>query len=158
MQTQIHITVPYEPTPKARPRARAFMVGKQIRTQVYNPTKTTNAEVFIRDYLITHGIEIMRDCPLYVLAIFYRTRPKHLPKRVTLPIQKPDLDNYEKLVLDACEKFAYENDSQITTKVTAKRFADPGKTPRIELFIEIDRGAIPLRDITPHPLELVPAV
>lgn len=73
--------------------------------------------------------------PLRLEATFYRERPKFLPKRVTMPVSRPDYDNYAKLLTDALEKFIYKNDSQITTAVIRKRFGSP---PRIELKIDID--------------------
>ena len=75
------------------------------------------------------------DVPLRIEATFYRERPKHLPKRITMPVTRPDYDNYAKLLTDALEKYIYKNDSQICTALIKKRFGDP---PRIELTIEVD--------------------
>jgi Holliday junction resolvase RusA-like endonuclease len=123
-------TIYIEPVAKARAR----VVVKNGRTLAFTPTKTKDAEQAIR-------IAILEDdtyeagVPLKLTAIFYRQRPKALPKKIDKPIQKPDLDNYEKTLMDACEKYLYPNDSQITTKVTKKRFGSP---PRIEFVLERD--------------------
>jgi len=51
-------------------------------------------------------------------------RPKSARKRL-LPTVKPDLDNYEKSVMDACtEAGIWTDDSLVTTKFSCKRYAD----------------------------------
>ena len=62
-------------------------------------------------------------------------QPKHVPKRVTMPTTKSNLDNYTKLLTNALQKFVYANDSQNTTMVVRKRFGVP---PRIELVSRED--------------------
>jgi Holliday junction resolvase RusA-like endonuclease len=129
----MELTIPFEPVAKGRGRA-AIVRGHAM---IYTPKKTSDAQQYIRQWLDNHGVEPVRDAALAVDVIFYRSRPKHLKKSQLLPTQKPDLDNYEKLVFDALEKFAYENDSQITTKISRKRFGSP---PRIELSLYLDPG------------------
>jgi Holliday junction resolvase RusA-like endonuclease len=51
---------------------------------------------------------------------------------VTKPVSRPDADQYMKLLMDALERFLYEDDAQITTIYIAKRFGTP---PRIEFEI-----------------------
>jgi Holliday junction resolvase RusA-like endonuclease len=123
-----------EPVAKGRPRSR--VIAGHVQT--YTPVKTRNAEAEIQALI---RIEVMQQgqfdagVPLKLEATFYRARPKHLPKRVTYPVQKPDTDNYCKLLVDALEKYVFDNDSQICTMVTRKRFCLPGQVPRIELKI-----------------------
>ena len=130
IQTVIYV----EPTAKARPRST--IIHGQVRT--YTPKKTRNAEAMIEAMIRTQVMELgsfEEGIPLRLEATFYRERPKHLPKRVTMPISRPDYDNYAKLLTDSLEKFVYKNDSQICTAVIRKRFGSP---PRIELAIEVD--------------------
>jgi len=128
------ITIMVEPQGKARPRMRITKSGKAT---VYTPSKTVHTEAMIRERMIREG-KFDRGVPLYLEATFYRERPKSLAKGITMPISRPDLDNYWKLLTDALEKFSYYNDSQITTTLVKKRFGSP---PRIELILEVDDGS-----------------
>lgn len=74
--------------------------------------------------------------PLRLEATFFRARPKHLPKKVTMPVSRPDVDNYTKLLTDALNKFVFPDDNQITSLYVKKRFGSP---PRIELEITQER-------------------
>ncbi|MBA7671111.1 hypothetical protein ES703_79262 [subsurface metagenome] len=123
-------TIYVEPVPKGRPR----VATKGGRTFIYTPQKTVHAESMIREALLRYGT-FDKDIPLKLTAIFFRQRPKSLPKRVTMPVAKPDLSNYLKTLEDAMEKFVYQSDSQITTMAARKRFGAP---PRIELTLEED--------------------
>ena len=131
----IKTTIYVEPVSKGRVR----VLRKGGRSFAYTPHATAHAESLIREHVIAHVLKVEQSfgdkVPLYLEATFFRLRPKHLPKRVTLPVTRPDLDNYTKLLTDALEKFVYANDSQITTAVIKKRFGDP---PRIELLMKED--------------------
>ena len=53
----------------------------------------------------------------------WRTRPKS--NKTPLPIQRPDIGNYEKAIEDALSKFVYKDDSQIVGKDNIRlRWAD----------------------------------
>ena len=131
---RIKATILVEPIGKARARYTV----KNGRVMTYTPARTRTAQLaiqlLIRQEVIKLGV-FGGDQPIRLVATFYRPRPKHLPKRVKLPITKPDIDNTYKLLADALEKFVYENDSQITTALIKKRFGSP---PRIELMLEED--------------------
>ena len=127
------ISIPVEPVAKAR--ARTVIKGGHVMS--YTPKKTASAEINIRAAFIGHEHEnFAPDMPLRVSATFFIVRPASKPKRVTMPITRPDLDNYFKLLTDALEKFVYSNDSQITTAVIKKRYSS---IPSIELEIIPDR-------------------
>jgi len=131
---KIEATILIVPIGKAR--ARHAVKGGRVMT--YTPAKTRLAEAVIqtqiRQEVLKHGVFGGAQA-IKLIATFYRPRPKHLPKRVTMPVTRPDWDNYGKLVSDALEKFVYDNDSQITTAIIKKRFGSP---PRIELLLEED--------------------
>lgn len=122
-------------------KARARHTVKGGRVMSYTPAKTRLAEAVIqsqiRQEVLAKGV-FGGDQPIMLIATFYRPRPKSLPKRVTMPITRPDTDNCFKLVADALEKFVYDNDSQITTAIIKKRFGNP---PRIELELKEDKYA-----------------
>jgi len=131
---KIKTVIYVEPTPKARPKSTII----HGRVHTYTPAKTRNAQMLIEAMIRTQVMQLgafEEGIPLRLEATFYRDRPKHLPKRVTMPVSRPDYDNYAKLLTDALEKFVYKNDSQICTALIKKRFGSP---PRIELTIEED--------------------
>lgn len=101
----------------------------------FTPDRTAHTENLIRDRVMELGEFFERDVPVRVEITFYRQRPKSVPKKVRLPVSRPDWDNYAKLVMDALEKYVYHNDSQITTAIVQKRFGEP---PRIEICLEQD--------------------
>lgn len=119
--------LPWEPTAKGRPRA----TRKGI---VYTPTKTRHAEAAIRYLLVDKGAHLFeRAVPLAVAATFYVHRPASAPRRVVLPVKRPDLDQYVKLVLDAGTGVLWHDDAQIVYLQAWKRFAIGG--PHIELAV-----------------------
>lgn len=129
---KIETTIYVEPVAKARARA---MISKGGKRYSYTPQKTAHAEAMIRDKLLELGEGFADKTPIRLEATFYRVKPKSMPKRVKLPVSRPDLDNYFKLLIDSLEKFVYANDSQITTALIKKRFGSP---PRIMLKLEED--------------------
>lgn len=128
---RLRATIFMEPVGKAR--ARTVRKGESVVT--YTPDKTAHAENIIRAQIMQMGVKFEKGMPLRLAAIFYRSRPKSAPKRIKLPVTKPDWDNYAKCLCDALEKFVYENDSQITRAYIKKRYGSP---PRIELLITED--------------------
>ena len=127
----LEITIYVEPVGKGRPRT----IRKGNKTITYTPPTTAHAESLIREQVMKLEAFYTKECPLLLEATFFRAPPKHLPKRITLPVTRPDWDNYGKLLTDALEKFVYVSDSQITTAIIKKRFGSP---PRIELSIKED--------------------
>ena len=127
---EIKITIYVEPVAKGRPRATT----RAGRVFIYTPAKTAHAESLIRETLINEG-SFGEGIPLRLEATFYRQRPKSLPKRVELPVSRPDLSNYLKTLEDALNKFTFQDDSQIVDLHIRKRFGSP---PRIELTITSD--------------------
>jgi len=127
----ITFTIHMEPVAKGRPR---FGRGK-----TYTPEKTRTAEDEIR-WQIIRIFETFSPCyskgvPLKLEAVFYKTRPKRLPKRVRLPVGKPDVDNLLKALFESMEGLVIPNDSQITSVTAHKRYGDP---PRIEVALMED--------------------
>ena len=122
----------YEP-PVAKGRARTTVIGGHVRQ--YTPKKTTNSEAMIKALIRTEVLKLGNfeaGVPLRVDATFYREKPKSAPRRVTMPVSKPDLDNYLKLLLDALNKYIFPDDNQIVSVNMKKRFGNP---PRIEVMI-----------------------
>lgn len=75
------------------------------------------------------------DGPVRLICEFYLPRPASAPKRVTMPIKKPDLDKLVRAVGDALKGTIYVDDSQIVEKQARKLFA-VGCVPHAEIWIE----------------------
>ncbi len=132
---RIETTILIEPTAKAR--ARHTVAGGHVRS--YTPAKTANAEQQILYHLrqqLASGSQFDKGVALRLTVTFFRARPKAAPKRVTMPVSRPDLDNYLKLILDAISGYACVDDAQVTTIVARKRFTT--EQPRIYLLLEED--------------------
>lgn len=117
----IELTIKQEPTAKGRART-AYRNGV-VRT--YTPEKTLIAQNAIVALLQRYK----KDCfgihvPVKLTCTFYRKKSKWLPKRETLPVRKPDLDNFLKLVMDGMNHLLVSDDAQITTINMAKRWSD----------------------------------
>lgn len=125
-----------EPVGKARPRMNT-------RTgRAYTPTNTKLYEYslrqwFIRDYPYFKPIETR----VKVTIVAYFGIPKSTSKKKEAemlqgnisPTKKPDADNIIKIVLDAMNKFAFKDDTQVTKLEIEKKY---DKTPRIYIKIE----------------------
>lgn len=131
------VTILINPIGKQRPRFRQQEDGRVV---TYTPRETRESEGVIK-YIIRSAMSKLPvfgpDTPIMVDMIFYRLRPRSLPKRVKHPITRPDWDNLGKLVSDAVEKYLFANDGQLTDVRIRKRFGDP---PRIVLTLEEDNG------------------
>ena len=124
-----------EPYPKGRPKTTT--IGKHAI--VYTPKKTKIAEADIKASIrkeITKAKRFGAGEALVLWVTFYVVRPKSAPKRVRHPVKRPDLDNLLKTLLDALDKFAFPDDSQIVNIHAKKAFAAAGTPPRIEFILE----------------------
>ena len=120
-------------TPTAKARAKAMTVkGHSFK---YTPKKTRDAEkeirFAIREKVVADG-PFTAGIPLSLFAVFYLVKPKSQSKKITLPVKRPDLDNYLKLLLDALNQYAIPDDSQIVDIDAHKKY---DSTARIELRV-----------------------
>lgn len=121
---------------KARPRMNT-------RTgRAYTPTNTKMYEYalrqwFIREYPYFKPIETR----VKVTIIAYFDIPKSTSRKKEAemlsesisPTKKPDVDNIVKIILDAMNKFAFKDDTQVTKLEIEKKYA---KSPKIYIKIE----------------------
>ena len=118
---EVFFVIPGEPKTKQRPR---FANGR-----VYTPSETRNEEARIKSiYLAKSGGKSFSGDLEVVLEFFLGSR------------RRKDLDNMEKIVLDALNKVAYEDDSQIVIKKSQKLYNFGGKLQTNVLIREIDPG------------------
>ncbi len=115
---------------KARPRLNMY-TGK-----VYTPTNTKDYENLIREYfkIKYHRNEILKG-RIKVTIVAYFAVPKSTSKKDRenmllgniSPTKKPDIDNIVKIVLDALNKYVFEDDNQITKLDVEKVYAEEEK-------------------------------
>lgn len=121
---------------KARPR----MNTKARKT--YTPTKTKLYEFNLRQwFLINYPNFRPIEGRIKVSIIAYFEIPKSTSKikeaemliNNISPTKKPDIDNIVKIVLDAMNKFAYKDDTQVVKLIAEKKYAS---TPKVVVKIE----------------------
>lgn len=136
---RIAFTVWGEPKGKARPRFTRF--GKP-----YTPKDTVDYEKQVQEkYLENRGklrTPLTESLKLYITAYFEpaesysKVKKQKCINNAILPTKKPDIDNILKIVMDALNKVAYEDDKQITYVTVKKRYST---TARIDIEIAEDK-------------------
>jgi Holliday junction resolvase RusA-like endonuclease len=143
----LHIVIPGEPVPLARPRA--YRVGKGIR--MYDPTKEHKWHIKqIMMHALTNysdgdskkGQEHFSSGGYDVSIRLYCSAPQSLPKKDSNQLSwgllnkttKSDVDNYCKLLLDAGNETLWHDDSQIVSLYVKKYFCNDGE-PRTEIWV-----------------------
>jgi len=128
--------IPGEIVGKARPRMNTY-TGK-----AYTPTKTKNYEYGIRQWFVLNYPRFEQiENRVNVTIIAYFDIPKSTSKKKIQemldgnisPTKKPDIDNIVKIVLDALNKFAFKDDTQVTKLTVEKIYA---KSPKVCVKIE----------------------
>lgn len=151
---RVNFTVEGQPVGKARPRV--------TRTVTYTPAKTAKYEDLVR-YIALNNFKgvIDKDQPLTVKIQAYFEVPKSYSKKrkqaclsgAELPTKKPDADNISKIIMDALNpkmkrnrnlhkmvevmRGIYQDDKQVTTLLTKKRYAERA---RVDVEITEDTG------------------
>lgn len=131
----IEFQVLMKPAGKERPRSG--------NGHMYTPTRTKEAEERIawayrraaRGFRFPPGTPLVVDIDAYYAIPKSASRAKRekMTARQIAPTVKPDRDNVEKLVCDALNGVAYDDDKCVVDGRTRKLYAD---TPRIEIRIK----------------------
>jgi len=138
MRHEVVFTVPGAPQGKARPRFVTRGRGGQPLAHpiVYTPKKTVQYEALIRECFLLETHRILRlDCPIELEVKAYYQIPKSASKKKRAamlsgeiwPTKAPDADNVLKVVADALNKVAYEDDKQIVIKSIVKKYGEPAR-------------------------------
>jgi Holliday junction resolvase RusA-like endonuclease len=117
----MRVTAEFE-VPLVRGKGRARFVRATGRT--YTPTATTDAMAQVQAAFLATGAPMApRGVPVAVSVETERRLPASRPKRVEREpdVVKPDADNVAKLVLDALNGVAWEDDTQVTALSVVKR-------------------------------------
>lgn len=128
--------VPGAPMGKQRPRHNRYT------NATYTPEKTKNREKEIVLYYRQKycGYKFPKEIFLELVVVAYIPIPKRTPKAVKekmrsciiMPTVKPDGDNILKLVADALNGVAYDDDRQIVKMSVTKYY---GEKPSTTVFI-----------------------
>jgi len=105
----------------------------------YSAIKDVNYETLVKELFILSEQERLEDMLLVNIDCYF-TIPKSTSKKKILlmqedkirPVKKPDLDNIAKICLDALNKLAYGDDSQVVELTVRKYYSSK---PRVEIVI-----------------------
>lgn len=119
-----------KPVGKGRPRFRRM--GNFVQT--YTPAATADYEKMVRLRFQNAGGQITEK-PVKIEIVAFFAPPKSMRKREKaemlvnriLPMKKPDCDNIAKIVLDALNKIAYKDDSQVIELSVKKLYSESAK-------------------------------
>jgi Holliday junction resolvase RusA-like endonuclease len=144
------ITIPGEPIPKARPR---FFVkgGKRL---AYNSQSTLESEMAWKLKKACQEAKFDHSAVQYEIDLrFYFRPPPDKECSAKLwglidHVQKPDLDNLEKFILDCANGILYIDDAQIVRLSSSKHYST---NPRTEITIVTKKQP----DVTPEIKQLV---
>lgn len=120
------------PQGKARPRFNTFS------GRVYTPKKTVDYETLVRWAYIGYRYPKLVG-PLVVAIDAWFVPPKNYSEKKKQALidglyatKKPDVDNIGKIVLDALNGTAYDDDSQVSVLIVSKQY---GERARIRVTI-----------------------
>ena len=131
----ISFTIPGDPKGKARPR-----LGRS--GHAYTPADTVSYENLVklcfREAAGDDWTPIGPDVPISCRIYAYYPIPKSVSKKrraamldgLLLPLRKPDWDNIGKIVCDALNRIAYDDDAQICDARVLKLYSDQ---PRVNV-------------------------
>lgn len=133
----IELTIPGQPIGKQRPR----IAHTRSRAFMYEPTKTMNYEIYVKELFIIKYPDFKPiEGPVRMTLMAFVKIPKASIKKTEAmesgeirPTKKPDASNILKVVEDALNNLAYQDDKQIVEARIGKRYSSQ---PRIELTIE----------------------
>lgn len=115
---------------KGRPRLNTYTGN------VYTPTKTKDYETLIEQYFLIKypRFKILEGrVKVNIIAYFNihkATKKSDVDKMLSneiSPTKKPDIDNIVKVILDAMNKIAFKDDTQITKLEVEKKYGDEEK-------------------------------
>lgn len=121
---------------KARPRVNTN-TGR-----AYTPTKTKDYEYLVEQYFILKypKFEPIKNRTKVTIKAYFeipkstnKKQKEEMLKNNISPTKKPDIDNIIKIILDSMNKFAFEDDNQITKIDVEKIYSEEEK-----IYIKIE--------------------
>lgn len=128
---KIEFEVPGVPIGKARPRV--------TRYRTYTPKRTVDQENLVRACWAKQSGKKMGEGPLlmFVECVFPIPSSLSMKKRKELDgmphTKKPDADNCLKLVMDACQGYAFDKDQAVYYTTAVKVYGEEPKT-RVAIY------------------------
>jgi Holliday junction resolvase RusA-like endonuclease len=121
--------IPGEPTGKARPRVTKWGTHTPEKTVLYENLVKTAYDGILHDGYIEMNVKAFYSIPKSA------SKKKCLEMKTgkILPTKKPDCDNVLKIIADALNKIAYNDDAQIVRATVEKYYSD---VPRVEVEIK----------------------
>lgn len=110
------------PIPKGRPR----LVGQDVHT----PARTKKYEQEVMRAMISKGFDkISKKTPVGVVITIFAPQNKSDTEEKDWPLatNTSDIDNYAKSILDGMNRFAFDDDSQVSVLMCVKKYS---KNPR----------------------------
>lgn len=135
--SEISFTLPGHPQGKGR--ARAFRRGDFVGH--YTPQKTRSYEGMLRDAAakamdgrlpFDGPVELTLTATFDVPASWSKKKRADALANLIRPGKKPDLDNIEKAISDACNGVIFKDDALIVAKVSAKVY---GAAPQVVVTV-----------------------
>lgn len=125
--------------PKGKGRARFAVMGGYVKT--YTPKDTADYEDYIRECYLLQGGQIKTEEAIRVEIIGYFPVPKSVSKKTRQEMlsgripytKKVDCDNLAKVVLDALNRVAYDDDKQVVDLRVKKEYSE---NPKVLVKIE----------------------
>lgn len=135
MRTQTFIVMG---DPKGKGRPKFTTVNGWPRA--YTPKTTIDYENSVKASFLSNHRKVFTDEPIMIQIDAFLSIPKNWSKKKRaqaienniFPTKKPDIDNIQKIILDALNGVAFDDDKQIIGVATTKRFSE---TPRVEVSI-----------------------
>jgi Holliday junction resolvase RusA-like endonuclease len=135
---KIKLVIPGKPLGKQRPRVLKNGI-------TYTPKKTVNYETLVKQLYIEKYFQKQLEGPIRAVITAYMYIPKSESKKrkkkmlanEILPTKMPDWDNVGKIITDALNGLAYEDDKQIVDAHVIKLYSDQ---PRVEVELEEIEG------------------
>ena len=115
--------------PVAKGRAKTHFINGQAITYTPKTTRHAQDEIIALIQQYKQSVNFASTTPLKLTVVFYRLKSiwlKGLQKKETMPVRKPDLDNFIKLLLDSINTILFPDDSQITAIDAKKRYSKTG--------------------------------
>lgn len=142
------LVIPHTPKAQARPRAAVVRCTGGVRATMYKPRENMMAEEEVRRY----WEDLIETLPPEEATRFPWEGPVKMVVRYVFQIPKtnywegrekegkPDMDNLQKMLQDALNKYAWLDDSQIIGKHTEKMYGvSEGTYATLEFYERVEK-------------------
>ena len=133
----ISFLVPGKPQPKQRPRVLKSGITYTPRETLLYEEKVIQAAkdsgTLPQSPIEDQALKMILWAFMPIPASWSKKKKEQARNRKIYPTNRPDIDNLAKIVMDALNRIAYADDSQIVQLVINKQYSDE---PMIEVLID----------------------